>query len=77
MKYKILMIVAVAMLMVGSIVPAFAAPHSAPCQWDWDRYMWRNYGYEFWTCWSQDANGAWQADAFYTPDYGVWYPRNY
>ena len=77
MKYKILMLVVVAMLMVGSIVPALAAQRRAPCEWDWDRYLWRAYHYELWTCWSQDENNAWHADAFWTPDWGYWYPNDY
>ena len=71
MKRKILMLLVVAMLMVGSALPALAQ-RSAPCEWDWDRYLWRAYEYEFWTCWSYDD--GWHADAFWTPDWGYWYP---
>ena len=73
------MLVLTAMMVLGTALPAFAAaPGGAPCTWDWDRYMWQAYGYEFWTCWSGDDSDAspWHADAFWTPDWGYWYPNN-
>ena len=71
MKHKILMLVLAAMLMVVSAVPALAQ-RTAPCEWDWDRFLWRHYQYELWTCWSYDETEGWQADWFWTPDYGYW-----
>jgi len=73
MKYKILMLVVAAMLMVGSALPVLAQPRNAPCEWDWDHYLWRVYQYELWTCWSQD-DGGYNAEAFWNPDWGYWYP---
>lgn len=73
MKYKILMLIVCVMFMVGSALPAFAR-FSAPCTWDWDRYMWQHYGMEFWTCWSYDNTNGWTAEEFWTPDYGYWTP---
>ncbi len=79
MKAKILMLVVAAMLLVGSALPALAnhRPSGGPdvepvCGWDWDRYLWRHYKYELWTCWSYDETEGWQADWFWTPDYGYW-----
>lgn len=73
MKYKILMLIVSVMFMVGSALPAFAR-FSAPCTWDWDRYLWRTYQYEFWTCWSGNDTNGWTAEEFWTPDYGYWSP---
>ena len=47
MRRKILMLVFTVMMVIGSALPALAAtgPGGNPCTWDWDRYMWRAYGY--------------------------------
>jgi hypothetical protein len=76
MRRKILMLVFTVMMVIGTALPALAAtgPGGDPCTWDWDRYMWRAYGYEFWTCWSGDDSSGWSADMFWTPDWGYWTP---
>jgi hypothetical protein len=75
----LLLILVVAMLSIGgSVLPALAAPPpsdtppSAPvCDWNFDRYLWNNYGYELWayTCDYGDDNGS-VVTSLWNPDEG-------
>ena len=78
MKCKMLLLIVVAMLLIGgSALPVLAAPPSdtppvAPvCAWNWDRYLWNNYGYELWayTCDYGDGNGS-VVNSLWTPEKG-------
>ena len=79
LKCKMLLVVmVVAMLSIGgSVLPALAdapsdTPPSAPvCDWNFDRYLWNNYGYELWayTCDYGDENGS-VVTSLWNPDEG-------
>jgi len=69
-------VVAVVLMIGGSVLPALAAPSDTPpsaptCPWDWDRYLWHYYGYELWayTCDYDDGNGP-VVNALWNPDSG-------
>ena len=81
MKRKRLVLALTAMLLVimlaGSALPALAArPSDAPdaptCQWDWDRYLWNNYGYELWFYGCDYGDGNWTIDSLWSPDHGYY-----
>lgn len=79
MKAKILMLVVAAMLLVGSALPALAqtpseGPAAPVCAWDWDRYLWRYYEYELWYYSCDYGEEGMYLNAFWSPDWGYWYP---
>ena len=75
MRRKILVLVGTALMVLGSARPALAHPADPSCDWDWDRYLWKQYEYELWYygCDFGD-DGGWDIYAFWTPNDGYWYP---
>ena len=74
MKRKILVLVVAAFMLIGSALPALAQPADPSCDWDWDRYLWKQYEYELWYYGCDFGDDGWYIYAFWTPDDGYWYP---
>ena len=50
------------------------APPQPICDWDWDRDLWRDYGFELWFYACDYGDGNTSVSALWNPDWGYWSP---